>query len=269
MSRTQIDTGTDLILAEKTGPVGWIIFNNPARLNAMKLKSWQAMGETAERYANDPEVRVVVLKGAGDRAFVSGADISEFEEHRSTPEKVEAYEDIADGAQGLLLSIGKPTIAMIRGYCIGGGVGIALCCDMRIATHESQLGIPAAKLGLGYRVSGVNKLINVVGPAYAKEIFFTAKRYSAAEALQMGLINWAVADDELDSFVDSYCQAIARNAPMTMQAVKAAVDGLGKPGTHVNIDKYNNMVKDCFGSEDYAEGRKAFMEKRSPVFQGR
>jgi enoyl-CoA hydratase len=210
---------SERMIAEKDGAIGWMIFNNPERRNALSLDMWQAMPVILDEFERDPAIRVVVLKGAGDKAFVSGADISQFEKQRSSAESIAQYDKIAEAANAKLQECRKPVIAMIRGFCIGGGVGVALQCDLRIAADSSRFGVPAARLGLGYRWAGVKKLVDLVGPSFAKEIFFTARHFSAAEALTMGLINRAVPEAELESYVRSYCAMIAENAPLTMEAV--------------------------------------------------
>jgi enoyl-CoA hydratase len=260
---------TERMIAEVDGPIGWLIFNNPSRRNAVSLDMWQAIPEILDAYERDPAVRVIVLRGAGDMAFVSGADISEFEKNRSSPEAVARYDEIGARAQGRIQNSPKPTIAMIHGFCMGGGVGVALACDLRIASASAQLGIPAAKLGIGYRVSGLARLMELVGPAYAKEIFFTAKRFTAAEAHGMGLLNRVLPDAELEGFVRSYCTVIGENAPLSLAAVKGIVAELTKLPPQLDRDRCEALVKACFESEDYIEGRRAFMEKRKPQFKGR
>ena len=182
---------------------------------------WQAVAQIMDDYERDDAIRVIVVSGAGGRAFVSGADISEFKERRASEEAAAAYAKISEGARMRLQDTLKPTIAMIRGYCIGGGVGTALACDMRIAAEGSKFGIPAAKLGLGYAYDGIKKLIDLVGPAYAREIFFTARQFTAEEALRMGLVNQVVPDGKLEGYVKNYCNMIAGNAPLTVRAAKA------------------------------------------------
>jgi len=263
----EIPLATDNMLAEVEGAIGWITFNKPARRNAVSLDMWEAIPAILDRFEADPAVRVIVLKGAGDQAFVSGADISEFEHARSSPESTARYEQILDAANHRLIACPKPTIAMIRGFCIGGGVAIAIGCDLRIAEGASRFGIPAARLGLGYGASGVRRLMELVGPAFTKEIFFTARHFSAAEALEMGLVNRVVAADALEAYIRRYCDAIANNAPMTMLALKRTVAELAR-GTEADLEACERLVRACFDSEDYAEGRRAFMEKRRPVFRG-
>ena len=260
---------TDKMLAAKDGPIGWITFNNPARRNAVSMAMWEGLLEIVRDFERDAAIRVIVLKGAGDKAFVSGADISEFEEKRSSPELVRIYGEASEKATEALRHASKPTIAMIRGYCIGGGVSVALSCDMRIAGEGAKFGVPAAKLGLGYEYRGVRKLVDVVGPALAKEIFFTARQFTAAEALTMGLINRMVADDALEKYVQDYAATIAANAPLTVSSIKTIVDEVVKDESERDLALCQQVVDRCFNSEDYVEGRKAFMEKRKPAFKGR
>jgi enoyl-CoA hydratase len=260
---------SERMIAQKDGAIGWMIFNNPERRNALSLDMWQAMPVILEEFERDPAIRVVVLKGAGDKAFVSGADISQFEKQRSSAESIAQYDKIAEAANAKLAECRKPVIAMIHGFCIGGGVGVALLCDLRIAAETARFGVPAARLGLGYRWAGVKKLVDLVGPSFAKEIFFTARHFSAAEALGMGLINRAVPEVELEGYVRSYCAMIAENAPLTMEAVKGVVGELAKPGPQIDRAHCEALVTRCFESHDYIEGRRAFMEKRKPAFAGK
>jgi enoyl-CoA hydratase len=260
---------TERMIAEVDGQIGWLTFNNPSRRNAVSMDMWQAIPEIMDAFERDPEVRVIVLTGAGDKAFVSGADISEFEKNRSSAESIARYEEIGARAQARLLNTQKPTIAMIRGFCMGGGVGVALSCDLRIAAESAQFGIPAAKLGIGYRVDGVTRLLALVGPAFAKEIFYTARRFTAAEAHGMGLVNRVLPDGELEGFVRSYCAMIAENAPLSLQASKQIIAELVKLPPQVDRARCEELVRRCFESEDYVEGRRAFMEKRKPQFKGR
>ena len=260
---------TSKMLMEKDGPVGRIIFNNPARHNAVSLEMWQAVAQIMEDFDADDAIRVIVVTGAGGKAFVSGADISEFKEKRANEEAAAAYSRISEAARVRLQETLKPTIAMIRGYCIGGGLATALNCDIRIAAEGSRFGIPAAKLGLGYAYEGISKLIGVVGPAYAREIFYTARQFNAEEALQMGLINRLVPADELEAYVQNYCNTIAANAPLTIRAAKTITREVLKNESERDMALCKRVVDACFASADYTVGRTAFMEKRRPVFKGR
>ncbi|MFN3656041.1 MAG: enoyl-CoA hydratase [Pseudolabrys sp.] len=259
---------TDKMLVRKEGGVGYVTFNNPERHNAMSLEMWEALSGYLADFATDNAVRVVVLTGAGGKAFVSGADISKFESERSSKEAIDRYNVAVDEANTAVYEFPKPTIAMIRGYCIGGGVGLALCCDMRICSDNSKFGVPAAKLGLGYGFKGIKKLVDVVGPSFAKEIFYTARQFTAAEAQQMGLVNRVLPDAELEAYVKNYAETISGNAPLTVNSVKYIVGQAVKPESERDLKKCDDLVAQCFASSDYIEGRTAFMEKRKPNFKG-
>ncbi len=260
---------TQRMIARIDGAIGWMVFNNPERRNAVSSDMWAAIPQIMDRFEQDPAVRVIVLRGMGEKAFVSGADISQFEKQRSSAETVAAYDAVSEQAGKRLGGTTKPTIAMIRGWCIGGGVGIAVGCDLRIASEESRFGVPATRLGLGYGHTGVKKLMDLVGPAHVKEIFYTARHFTAAEALAMGLVNRVLPTGELESYVRGYCAMIAENAPLTIKAVKRTVEELLRTSPTADLAASEELVKACFASEDYVEGRRAFMEKRRPVFKGR
>ena len=261
---------TDQLLVETAGPVGWITFNNPAKHNALSVAMWRALPQALDRLEGDAAVRVIVLKGAGERAFVSGADISEFASLRASEEAVAAYDELAEGATARLRGADRPTIAMIRGYCMGGGLGLAIACDMRIAGQGALFAIPAARLGVGYRIGSLKLLTDLVGPAFAKEILITARRFTAPEAERIGLINKSVPDDEVSGEVERYCSAIAANAPLSMRASKRMIAELARSGADgVDPALCEDLVTACFTSADYTEGRTAFMEKRPPKFTGR
>src|SRR5580698_6487990 len=261
-------TQTDKMLSRKEGGVGYVTFNNPERLNAVSLEMWDATKRILDDFAADNDVRVVVLTGAGGKAFVSGADISKFEKERSDLEASRSYSKRADAAYSSIYEFPKPTIAMIRGYCIGGGLGLATCCDIRIATDNSRFAVPAAKLGIGYGYVGLKRLIDIVGPAFAKEIFYTARQFDAQEALAMGLINRAVPTAELEAYVKGMTDLICANAPLTIKAVKFTVGEILKDETKRSVAKTVEMVETCYASNDFTEGRTAFMEKRKPAFTG-
>jgi len=262
-------TGSEKMLARKADGIGWMTFNNPERHNAVSMEMWQAAERILADFTSDDAVRVVVITGAGGRAFVSGADISKFESERSGAAAVAAYQAQTAKVYDALADCPKPTIAMIQGHCIGGGTALAVCCDLRICGETASFGVPAAKLGLGYPLSGIRRLVDVVGPSFAKEIFYTAKKWSAEDARIMGLVNRAVPNDQLEAFVTDYAQTIAGNAPLTVGSVKFIVAEALKDRGAANETACEALVNACFASEDYNEGRKAFMEKRPPQFKGR
>ena len=264
----EVLTKTDKMLSRKDGRVGYVIFNNPERHNAVSLDMWAAAGEMLDDFRNDNNIAVVVVTGAGGKAFVSGADISKFGDERANKEAVAHYNTTVERAYTRLHEFPKPTIAMIRGYCIGGGMGLATCCDIRICTEGSKFAVPAAKLGLGYAYRGLKRLVDVVGPSFAMEIFYTARQFTAAEALAMGLVNRVLPDGELERYVKDYADTIAGNAPLTIKAVKAVISEMTKDESTRDLARAQAAVDACFKSRDYEEGRKAFMEKRKPVFSG-
>lgn len=260
---------TDKMIAEKGDGIGWMIFNNPERRNAMSLAMREAMAEILDAYAKDDEVRVLVLRGAGGKAFVSGADISEFKEKRNSAEAEALYSAAVARSREAMAAFDKPIIAMIEGFCVGGGMGTALDCDIRIASDDSQFAIPAAKLGLAYGFDSLRQLAAVVGPAYAKQILFTGSRLPAAKALEIGLVNDVVPKSELEGVVLAMAAEIVGNAPLTIKAAKATIAEVYKDESQRDLAKIEGLMKACFDSRDFKEGREAFMEKRKPVFQGR
>jgi enoyl-CoA hydratase len=264
----QINTQTEKLLAHKDGAAGWITFNNPAKRNAMSYEMWLGLDIALNELLGDNAIRVIVLKGAGDKAFVSGADISEFKEKRANPEMVAEFNKVSVTIANKLLDCPKPTIAMIRGYCMGGGLGTALTCDLRICSDDSRFGIPAGKLGVGYKYSALKRLVDIVGPANTAEIFYTARQFDAQEAKDMGLVNRVLAADKLEEYVANYVKSIGQNAPLTMKAVKVCLGEIAKDDHTRDIALCDRVVDDCFASKDYTEGRTAFMDKRRPVFVG-
>ena len=262
-------TSTERMIARKDGPIGWIQFNNPARHNAVSVDMWKAVPEIMAEFEQDNEIRVVVLSGAGGRAFISGADISEFAEKRSSRENVVEYNRISGLANAAIIDFPKPTIAMIQGYCVGGGLSVALCCDLRLAADNARFAVPAAKLGLGYGFDGIKRLVDVVGPSFAKEIFYTARQFDAAEALGMGLVNRVVPTGDIETYVRDYAGMIGGNAPLTINSVKLCVNEAVTDPDKRDLAAAQAAVDGCFASTDYVEGRTAFMEKRKPAFRGR
>lgn len=260
---------TEQLVIKKDAGVGYIGLNQPEKHNAISYEMWQGISAVMDDFEQDHEVRVVVITGEGSKAFSAGADISQFEQKRGSADAIEVYNAAVKLAYQKLTNVPKPTIARIAGYCIGGGVGTALCCDLRIASDDSRFGIPAAKLGLGYGYDALRPLVALVGPSHAKEILFTARRFSAAEAYEMGLVNRVLPRAELDDYVKDYTDTIAGNAPLTLKASKQIVAEILKDSDKRDVALCQRLVDECYGSEDYKEGRKAFMEKRKPRFKAR
>lgn len=246
-----------------------IRFNNPERHNALSVDMWEAVPVLLAQAEVDDRVRLVVFSGAGEKAFVSGADISQFEDMRAARQAVARYEEMAENALMGIYRFSKPTLACIRGYCIGGGVNVAMSCDLRIASSDAVFSIPAARLGLGYRYSALKNLVDLVGPGVAKDLFFTARRIGAAEAKDVGLINRVAEPDQLEALLGEYRTALGANAPLTVRAGKAIIAQVLKPSPEIDHDHCRQLILECFQSEDYTEGRMAFMEKRKPVFRGK
>ncbi len=260
---------TSSLLTEVSDGIARLTFNNPAKRNALTREMRAALPGLLGQLNTDPAVRVVVVTGAGDKAFTAGADISEFGEQRTSPEARAEYDRSQAAVSAAWASLEKPVIAMIRGFCLGGGVGVALQADIRIAAEDSQFGIPAARLGLGFGFGGVTSLLTLIGPAWTSEVLFSARRFSAAEALRMGLVNRVVPADRLADEVLALARDIAQNAPLTVAACKAAIRQAARAPGQPAPPRVVAMIEACFQSADYREGQRAFAEKRPPAFTGR
>jgi enoyl-CoA hydratase len=252
----------------REGSLAWIVLDNPARMNALTTAMWSAIPRFIAEAEADPAIRVIVLRGAGQKAFCAGADISEFETAR-TGDAAKSYDALNHAAFEAISTTTKPTIAMIHGFCLGGGLGIAAVCDIRLADEASQFSIPAAKLGIGYPPRWIRPLLAMAKPQHVKELLFTGRRYSGEEALEMGLINRLCPADALDTAVRSLADDISGNAPLSIRAAKLAIDELMARPEHPDQNKIDAAVAACFESTDYAEGRRAFLEKRKPKFEGK
>jgi enoyl-CoA hydratase len=267
VSGETIACSTDHIAARRSGSVGYLIFNRPERRNAVSLEMWLAIPEVMAVFNADPQIRSIVLAGAGREAFIAGADISEFENERKDAKAALAYEERNTAAYRAIAESPKSVIAMIDGFCIGGGVAIAAACDMRIAAIGSTFAVPAARLGLAYPPYAMGLLLRAVTPSRAKFLIHTARRLTAEEARDFGLVDKVVPREELGEYVAGLTSAIAENAPLTIAAANATIDALFAEG---DVDENaRRAIMACFDSEDYSEGRRAFIEKRKPVFQGK
>jgi enoyl-CoA hydratase/carnithine racemase len=257
------------MLAAKADGVGYITFNQPEKRNAMSVEMWQGLAEILDDFREDSAVRVVIMTGAGGKAFVSGADISQFEKRRANADAQEEYAQLTSGGRSRLARFPKPIIAAIRGFCLGGGLAIAMQADLRIASANSEFGIPAARLGIAYAFDGLRTLVQLVGPAHARMILYTGTRIGAEEAARIGLINRVVPEDSLADAVLDLAHTIAGNAPLSIAANKLCIDNVLKDPADRDLDAIARAGRTCLDSADYREGRTAFMEKRQPRFQGR
>jgi enoyl-CoA hydratase len=257
------------ILQSVADGVGVITFNNPEKRNAMSLDMWEGLGSALIELRDDPDVRVVILVGAGDKAFVSGADISQFEKTRHNAEASEEYSKRSAAQRALLADYPKPTIACIRGFCLGGGMQLAMLADMRFASDNSRFGIPAAKLGIAYGYDGLKHLVSLVGPSWARLIMYTGMLIESAEALRIGLVDRLLPDAELWNATMDVARTISGNAPLAIQAAKITIAQVLKDSDKRDMDAIKEIGRACMDSEDFREGRTAFMEKRKPAFKGK
>ena len=257
------------LITRKENAVGWVIFSNPTKLNAVSHDMWTALPGAIAALDADPEVRLIVITGDGDRAFISGADISQFEKARGSAEAQALYNRAVVEAYEAPVLCSKPVVARIRGICMGGGLGLAAACDVRIAADDAVFRMPAGRLGLGYNYTGVKRFVQILGAANTADIFFSARKFNAADALAMGFLNRVVPVAELDREFTAYCEMVAENAPLTLAAVKFSIRQTGLDPAARDLEQNARMIERCFDSDDYREGRRAFMEKRKPSFQGK
>jgi enoyl-CoA hydratase/carnithine racemase len=257
------------LTVEKRGAVGWIVFDHPERRNAINGAMWRGIPPAMAQLDADPEVRCVAFRGAGSEAFAAGADISEFEKNRAERASVAKYDDLLDRVLHSIQDSRKPSVAMIHGFCMGGGVEVALACDLRYCGQSAQFGIPAAKLGIAYNIEGHKRLIETVGHARAREIMFLGRRYSADEAFAMGLVNAVFPDARLEGAVNGIIEKLVENAPLSIANSKTIIEEFVKSSGAPDAGLMRSAMERCAKSADYEEGRKAFMEKRKPQFKGR
>jgi enoyl-CoA hydratase len=269
MNHTQEALADGRLLLETHAHVARITFNNPDRLNAMTLGMWSALADVCERLSRSGDARVVVLQGAGTRAFVSGADISEFGTVRTGTQAVAHYNAEVGRAEKALSAMPVPTIAQLRGYCVGGGLGLAARCDIRICADDARFAVTPAKLGLGYGKDSVAALFRLLGPSVSADMLFTARQVHAPEALRVGLVNQVTPVGELDATTAAMASHIAANAPLTIRLIKASLKACGQPDDPATTAQLDQMVQTCYASADYREGQAAFSEKRKPLFQGK
>ena len=260
---------TSKLIAESRGSAGYLVLNAPARRNALSLDMWEAIPGILEGFAQDSQIRSIVVTGAGHEAFAAGADISEFDDHRATAESAKRYDAATHEATLSIARCAKPVIAAVRGICYGGGMALAMACDLRLATECAKFCIPAARLGVGYSYDGVAALVARLGPSLTAELLFTGRTYSAHEALANGIVQAVAPAGEFDVFVARYTTILADNAPLSIAAAKSAIAAIvSGGGAHARLIA-DERIAACMASEDYREGRAAFLEKRQPRFHGR
>lgn len=263
---TILASGT--VRLEREGPIGWIIVDHPEKHNALNTEMWRRLPHAIVEAEADSAIRVIIVRGEGDKAFCAGADISEFDTNRLGSGARE-YDTFNHTAFDMMSRAGKPVLAMVHGFCLGGGLGLMVCSDVRIASDRAVFGLPPARLGLGYNPRWIKPLVAIMGAANAKELFFTGERIDAAAAQRMGLVNRVVPKAELETETRKLALTIAANAPLTMLAAKRAIDAYACELPEAKLRELDALVERCFGSNDYEEGRRAFAEKRKPVFNGR
>lgn len=258
-----------LVGAEKTGGIGWLIWDNPSKLNALSPGMSEDALTVIEAYEADPAIKVVVMRGAGRKAFISGGDIKSFDKTRSDPETARLAREAPGKLRLKMLNLEKPLIAMIYGYCLGGGLGMALNADLRFASSDAQFSVPAALRGIAYAPEGLKSLVDLVGPSIAKDIMFSGRRLKTEEALRIGLINRVVDAETLEAETIAYAETLAANAPLSIRASKYFINQLGLERAERNEARMDAMQREAEASEDFKEATRSFMEKRKPVFVGR
>ena len=257
-----------LIGAEVKGPIGWLIFDNPTKLNALSPGMPEDALQVIEAYEADPAIKVVIMRGAGTKAFISGGDISSFDKTRANAEVARRAREAPTRLRLRMLDLEKPLIAMIHGYCLGGGMGMALNADIRFASTDSQFSVPAAQRGIAYAPEGLKSLVDLVGPSIAKDIMFSARRLAAEEALRIGLINRVVEPAELEAVTIEYAERLAANAPLSIRASKFFINQLGLEAARRDEARMDAMQREAENSQDFQEATRSFLEKRKPVFHG-
>lgn len=263
-----MDTPVATVTSNSERGIGWLVFDNQQRRNAMTLEMWQQAEQVLKDFERNPDVKVVVMRGAGDKAFISGADISQFDAKRNNAEAARQYSAVPDQARRTMSGFEKPLIAMIKGFCFGAGLDVAMRADIRIVAADAVFCIPAARLGIAYAFDSVHLLYELVGPAVAKDLLFSGRKLDADEAMRIGLVNRVCPVGRVEEVVQQYAATLADNAPLSIRSAKANVNELRKDPQDRNLERAAQFVWDCFDSEDYQEGRRAFNEKRPPAFRG-
>ena len=256
------------LLIRREGAIGWIVFSNLERHNAVTYEMWCDVPQRIAEFDADPAIRAIVLSGDGERAFVSGADISEFERKRNSADAAAVYNEAVDAAYAAVAAATKPTLARVRGICMGGGLWLTLCCDLRLCNDTARFAMPAAKMGLGIRYENVRRMMEPVPPIHTADVLFTGRQFDGQEALRLGIVNRSVPDADLDTVTNEYLAGLASTAPLTVKGAKAAMRTYWQGEHAAAIAQVRTMTDACYGSEDYKEGRKAFAEKRKPQFRG-
>lgn len=263
-----ITSPTPKLRVETAFGVARLFIDNAAKRNAFDFDMWRALPRLMKAIEDEPEARVLVISGAPGLSFCSGADISEFSTMRATSDGGRAYEAANVEAFDAISNLSKPTIAAISGFCMGGGMGLAAACDLRVAQEGAVFSIPAAKLGVGYPPSAMRYVVAAVGPQLAFDLFFTARRLSAREARDAGFLVRLMEQESFIGAVHELAESIADNAPLTLKAAKAAIRAAAALPGALSPEGCEALAAACFDSADYEEGRAAFLDKRSPKFRG-
>jgi enoyl-CoA hydratase/carnithine racemase len=259
----------DALILAREPPLAWLTVNRPAAHNALNAEVWTGLAAALTDLSAETDTRVIIIRGAGERAFISGADISEFRALRADANAAVEYDRLSGRAWHAIGAARQPVIAMINGLCFGGGVAVALACDLRFAAAGARFAVPATRLGLSYPIESIEQLVHVVGPAHAADILLSARTLDADEALRIGLVNRVIPAPELEAATRSYALQIAAGAPLTVAAHKRAIRESLRAASERDVQTLRDNMRRCFDSDDYQEGIAAFLEKRAPRFRGR